>query len=345
VKYLAILLVLTVMENNVENVGAAGVFRGFGQLYNKNKTCLSSQRNRAVLRRGLAADMREVNGFFIYELGGIVLLNAFPVDDELNDAGLDALREIRKTISSFVEAPENQQELPNSVDDALDLGKLLDEAISSKPPAITKANKQKILYRLGTFRDRMSAELHRVYSYVLEEKGGRSVKTLWTKALTLLSPPVLINLSDFTAENIDEAAKCWIVDRTTAVGFHSMRAVERVLREYKTLITGEGVSFVDKRGTTQYQGFGTLIGDLAKRLEDLKKNKIAFGRLELIVGILRPLSKLYRDPLAHPELKRLDEDDAKLAFEQGLLAISTMIQDSTEGGVHFARPWENGMKF
>ena len=287
----------------------------------------------------LWADMREVNGFFLFELGQIALLAAFPPDIDLTPS-LAVLVNNRTNLDNFAKAEENKQDLSNSVDDAIDLVKKIDLVIARKPaPSISKQELNDLGYRLLTFRDRLSAELGRVYSYVLEEKGGRSVKTLWRKALTLISPNVLPHLSDFTTDNFEEAGKCWVVDRPTAVGFHMMRSVERVLREYKKLVTGQGFSFTDKRGTTQYQGFGTLLNDLNARLEDLKKNKAPFGKLELVIGILRPLSKLYRDPLSHPELKKLEEEDAKLTFEQGMAAISTIVQDALDGGVHFTTGW------
>ncbi len=67
--------------------------------------------------------------------------------------------------------------------------------------------------------------------------------------------------------------------------------------------------------------------------------------MEFIIGILRPLSKLYRDPIAHPELKELDEEDAKLAFEQGLSVIGRMVRDALDGGAHFKTAFSPGIKF
>jgi hypothetical protein len=289
--------------------------------------------------------MREVNGFFLYELGGVALLVALPPNADLTPSW-GILVTNRTNLRNFADAPENKQDLPNSVDDAEDLVKKLDSIIGRKPfPSVTPDEFSQLGYRLVTFRDRLSAELMRIYSFVLEDKDGRSVKTLWTNPLSLISSNVVPHLSDFTTENIAEAAKAWVVDRPTAVGFHMMRSVERVLREYKQLVTGEGFSWTDRRGTTHYQGFGTLIGDLSGKLDDCKKNKSTFGKLELVIGILRPLSRLYRDPLSHPELKKLEEEDAKLAFGQGISAISTMVQDALDGGMHFKFAWQIGSKF
>ena len=317
-----------------------------GQDYSQcvdDKACLRLY-NGAVFQGGWPA-MREVNGFFIFELGMMALLVSLPPDADLTPS-LAILAQHRRDLDNFANAKENKEDLPACVDTAAALVRQLDVVITRKPsPSMSGTEKSEILYSIMTFRDRMSAGLGRVHSYVLEEKGGRSVKTLWTKPLTLLPNSVALELSDFTAANIKEAAKAWVVDCLTATGFHMMRSVERVLREYKALITGQGFSWVDKRGTTQYQGFGTLVNDLNVKLDELKKNNQSFGRLELVIGILRPLSKLYRDPLAHPELKELDEEDAKLAFEQGLSAIARMVQDCLDGGTHFTVPHTAGVRF
>ncbi len=290
--------------------------------------------------------MREVNGFFLFELGMMSLLVSLPPDADLTPS-LAILAQHRRDLDIFAGAKENKEDLPACVDVAVELVKLFDQIIGRKPyPSMSGPDKSNMVYMIMTFRDRMAAGLGRVYSYVLEEKGGRSVKTLWkTASVTMIDPTALAHLSEFVTDNIDEAGRSWVVERLTAVGFHMMRAVECVLRQYKTLITGQGFSFVDKRGTTQYQGFGTLVNDLNARLEDLQKNKQPFGRLELVIGILRPLSKLYRDPLSHPELNKLDEGDAKLAFEQGITAINTMVQDAIAGGTHFQVPHTAGVKF
>jgi hypothetical protein len=310
-----------------------------------DKACLPIRWPRAVLRQGDLPDMREVNGFFLFELGMMSLLVSLPAHADLTPS-LAILVQHRKDLDNFAGAPENKEDLPACVDVAVALVKFLDEVIARRPnPIMTDGEKSNMVYLIMTFRDRMAAGLGRVHSYVLEEKGGRSVKTLWTKPLTLLPISVALELSDFTSANIREAAKAWVVDRVTATGFHMMRSFECVLRGYKVLITGQGFSWVDKRGTTEYQGFGTLVNDLNAKLEELKKNRPSFGRLELVIGILRPLSKLYRDPLSHPELKELDEEDAKLACEQGLSAIARMVQDCLDGGTHFKVRHMTGVKF
>jgi hypothetical protein len=208
--------------------------------------------------------MRDVNGFFLFELGQISLLSTLPRDVDLRPS-IPIIANIQKGLSEFAEEKGNQEDLPGAVDNAKSIAETLKKLIEKDPyPMINPEEHLALMYWVMTFRDRLAAELGKVYSQVLEEKGGRSVKTLWTKVLSLLPVSVVPHLSDFVKENIEEAGKCWIVDRPTATGFHMMRSVECVLRAYKRLVTGKDVQFTDKRGTVRYQGFGTIINDLLR---------------------------------------------------------------------------------
>lgn len=302
------------------------------------------QYHRPVLRRGLA-DMREVNGFFLFELGQLPLLTLLPRDVDLRPSA-EFITEIRKHLREFSETNENREDLPDAVGVAIELVRLLTVVLEKNPfPSITMAEYSRAGYLVLTFRDRLHANLGKLYSEILEDKGGRSVKTLWLNPLKLIDTRIIPNLSDFVVFNIMEAAKCWVVDRPTATGFHMMRCVESVLRQYKKLITGKEFQRTSKKGRVYYEGFGTLIDELDGALKDLKDANASFGQLEFAIGILRPLSKLYRDPLSHPELKELNEEDAKLAFEQGLSAIARMVADCLDGGTHFKVPHTAGVKF
>lgn len=290
-------------------------------------------------------NVREVNGFFLFELGQVALLTALPTNADLRPS-LPVISGILKHLDDFVGQQVNKDDLPDAFDAAQELVKQLRGLIVKNPfPSLDDSEKRTLNYMLLTFRDRFSVNIGKLYTYVLEDKGGRSIKNLWLKPLSLLDDVVIPHLSDFVKTNIAEAAKCWVVDRPTAVGFHMMRSVECVLRVYKKLVTAKDAQWIDKRGTVHYDGFGALITDLTSELEAVKRARAQFGQLALIIGILQPLSKLYRDPLAHPELKELGEEDAKLAFEQGLTAIARMVRDSLAGGPHLKVPWTQGAQF
>jgi hypothetical protein len=261
---------------------------------------------------------REVKGFFLFELGSVVLLTTLPPNMDLRPA-LGTIANLEKMLREFAEFKENREDLPDATSDADDLVKQLKTLIEKNPfPSLTLQEHEQLRYRVQTFRDRLCANLGKVYSFVLEDKGGRSVKTLFTKAITLVDARVIPHLSPFVVENIEEAGKCWVADRLTATGFHAMRSVECVLRQYVELVTGRKPESHNKRGDTFPDGFGTIVNHLATALDTLKASKTPFGQLEFVIGMLRPLCKLYRDGLSHPELEKLEEEDAKMAFNQVL---------------------------
>lgn len=288
---------------------------------------------------------REVKGFFLFELGQVVVLANLPPDMDLRPA-LGTIANIQKLLREFAEVKENREDLPDATSDADELVKQLQTIIEKDPfPSVTMQEHSDLRYRIQTFRDRLCANLGKVYSFVLEDKGGRSVKTLFTKAITLVDEKAIPHLSPFVVENIEEAGKCWVADRLTATGFHAMRSVECVLRRYVELVTGRKPESHNKRGDTIPDGFGTIINHLTTELDKLKASKTPFGQLDLAIGMLRPLCKLYRDGLSHPELEKLGEEDAKIAFNQGVDVISRMILDATTGGPHFKIPWRAGVLF
>jgi hypothetical protein len=288
---------------------------------------------------------REVKGFFLFELGRVVLLQVLPPDIDLRSS-LGVIATIEQMVREFAETKENREDLPDAVSDADDLVKMLKALIEKNPfPLLSTEERDRLNYRVQTFRDRLCANLGRVYSFVLEDKGGRSVKTLYTKAVSLIDPKATSHLSTFVIENIEEAGKCWLADRPTATGFHMVRSIECVLRIYAELVTGRKPEVHNKRGNTFPEGFGTIVNNLATELNSLKAAKTSFGQLEFVIGMLRPLGKLYRDPLSHPDLNKLDEEDAKMAFNQGVDVISRMIGDATIGGPHFKLPWTTGVLF
>ena len=288
---------------------------------------------------------REVKGFFLFELGQVVLLTTLPPNFDLRPM-LQTIAGIQSQLREFAGAKENREDLPDAASDADDLLRQLNELTGKVPyPSLTPSEFEAIRYRVQTFRDRLCANLGKVYSFVLEDKGGRSVKTLFTKAISLVDGRAIPHLSSFVVENIEEAGKCWVADRLTATGFHAMRSVECVLRRYVELITSRKPQSQNKRGEIFPDGFGTIVNNLTKALSDLKDSKTPFGQLEFVIGILRPLCKLYRDPLSHPELKKLEEEDAKMAFNQGVDVISRMVLDAMTGGPHFKIPWTTGVLF
>jgi hypothetical protein len=177
-------------------------------------------------------------------------------------------------------------------------------------------------------------ELRKVPSYVLEEKRGYGVTTLVDKAHRTISVQNLGYLSEFATVNIAEAGRCFVFDCHTATGYHVSRAVEDVLRCYYTLVTMREPVITNKRGAFP-RGFGSITNELKQHLDNISPNATK-GRLPQLVPLLDIFCGYYRDALAHPDIRTLDEEEAADAFFQGINIISLMLIDVRQGGSHFS---------
>ena len=85
-----------------------------------------------------------------------------------------------------------------------------------------------------------------------------------------------------------------------------------------------------------------LRAELRDKLKTLKANskkqtlREQIGNLGIIVAFLEQICLIYRDPLDHPDIIALDEDEAADAFFQCLNAISAILNDIRASGTHFA---------
>jgi hypothetical protein len=50
---------------------------------------------------------------------------------------------------------------------------------------------------------------------------------------------------------------------------------------------------------------------------------------------------MYRNPLSHPEIVTLEEDDAIEVFHTGIDVIVKMVRDVMAGGSHFHQLWHS----
>ena len=275
--------------------------------------------------------MRSINGYFLFELGKIWqlldLTPGQPVGPQLAPLGA-----IISLLQRFIADERNQLDLADSVAAAGILKTHL-EKVASKPDSVIEPDhKAQLLHILTAFNDRLFNELGRIHVWVLEEKGAFGINTLWRKPLKLVAAAAVPHLSDFVIENVGEAAKCLLLDRFTAVGFHATRSVECVARRYYEFVTGNSPPY------KPFKTLGTII-------DELKKHSTKGGHLEMIVGNLVPLNELYRKTLSHPDIHKLDEDQAINALTQATDVIGTMIRDATTGGTHFTKSWKSGEKF
>lgn len=105
-------------------------------------------------------------------------------------------------------------------------------------------------------------------------------------------------------KELEESGKCIALERYTAAGFHALRGVECVIRQYIVKLTG---ALPRKRDWGFY-------------IETLKQN----GADAKLVAVLENIRTLDRNPLMHPE-DWLEIDDAIGIFTTSQTAVSRLV--------------------
>jgi hypothetical protein len=147
----------------------------------------------------------------------------------------------------------------------------------------------------------LSVEDQRLLSaYVLVEKIQKAV-----------SPKTWKYLSKLARREMQEAGRCLAVERYTASGFHILRCIECVIREYVTAVLTSPPS---KRDWGYYH-------------QVLKDN----GAASEVTSIVDSMRQDERNPLMHPE-KFLSQDDAIGLFHLSETALDRLIKDMEKRG-------------
>jgi hypothetical protein len=107
-------------------------------------------------------------------------------------------------------------------------------------------------------------------------------------------------------KEFEESGKCLAVERYTAAGFHSLRGVECVIRQYIVELAG---NLPKKRDWGHY-------------IEVLRQH----GADASLVAVLDNVRSLERNPLMHPE-DWLNIDDAIAIFMISQSAVARLVSD------------------
>jgi hypothetical protein len=197
------------------------------------------------------------------------------------------------------------------------------------PGRISASDVQTIHQLVEWFESTFFAEMPRKGIFYVTPKRGYSTDILLSQAEANLPDNVVPRLNDFEVENIREAGSCLVFDRFTAVGAHILRATESVARRYYGYLTARNHARIT---------LGNLTRELRDYFDGLVSTNASTGLLGLVITPLDQLCRLYRNPISHPELIALNENQAIDAFQHSVSAISTMIQDLLNGGTHFSSP-------
>jgi len=276
-------------------------------------------------------DMQEVNGSSLFDLGQIYNLGLIPIG---------VVGECKFIITNSIELLRNFAKLPFSyrLPDTVAFGQTianeLERWIQTDNPELTQDARLTLIRNLDTFRTLLFSELGKLTAILLEEKRGYGINALWKNQFDLMAKGVSRHLSIFVKSNLIESAKCLVLNCYTAVGFHTMRSIEHVSRRYYKLIKG--------KAPLRANGKSMGLGSIAQEFIDLKRSSDDLG---IIGSIIKGLCNKKRDPLAHPEIVALKEDEAIDTLIDTLQVISKVVEDAKTKGPHFKNPWKRGYLF
>jgi len=184
------------------------------------------------------------------------------------------------------------------------------------PHDVSELDAKTIGEQVTEFETLLSDELGRLPFFCLEDEklGNFSVLKLLKGAAKGYPKKVRDRLSDACRNEIDEAGKCLVFERSTAAGFHMLRSVELTIREYLTKIPGFVMPPLNRQNWGEY-------------LKLLKDN----GAAKELLDHLHNIKDNYRNPLMHPE-DTLDMDDALSLFGLAQSMNEILVRDMKKRG-------------
>jgi hypothetical protein len=285
-------------------------------------------------------NMREVFGHGLFDLGSIWQIARLPVGP-LTDESRLVIYHCINILRGVSNDKNNMKDMPHAIGHIDFIATKLENLLKDKEANITPEGRDIFIYDVSTLRTLLFSEMAKLSIILLEEKRGYSVTALWKNQFDLMPKGVNRYLSKFVKSNLIESAKCLVLNCYTAVGFHSMRSIEYVTRKYYELIKG----IEPKKTDGSYKGLGTIAQELLDQNVSLKKEGKASDDLLVIASTIKGLCKKKRDPLAHPEIIALKEDEAMETFVDALQVISKVVIDAKTKGSHFVTPWKRGVLF
>jgi hypothetical protein len=172
--------------------------------------------------------------------------------------------------------------------------------------AITAAQISGLNYALDRFETILSAELQAVDVYFVSPKGIYSTPDLIERAENVLPEEIRKFVPEVVLRDLKEAGRCLAFDVPTAAGFHILRAIEAVIRQYYEILVGE-------KPKPKMRNWGAYIKILKTKNAD-----------EKVTASLNQIRELHRNPVLHPD-ETLTGDEATTLFGIAQSAILAMV--------------------
>lgn len=162
----------------------------------------------------------------------------------------------------------------------------------------------------------LSDELGKLPIYCCDDEaiGNLSINKLLKGASGGYAEKIREKLTVGCRQEIDEAGKCLVYERSTAAGFHIMRSVELTIRQYLLLVPGFVMPPLNRQSWGEY-------------LKLLKDN----GAAREVTDHLHNIKDNYRNPLMHPE-DSLEMSDAVSLFAIAQSMNEMLVKDMCTRG-------------
>ena len=158
-------------------------------------------------------------------------------------------------------------------------------------------------------------ELMSAPAYFVSRKGAYDMAILVEHAEAAFGGAAIGIVSEQAVRDFREAGRCLAFDAPTACGYHSMRAVEAVLRQWHALQM--------KKKTEVNESTEEPSQNAAQRWAKVERELLDAGAPKGTIGVLTQIRELHRNPLMHPQ-SFLAIEDALGLFDISKSAIEAM---------------------
>jgi len=270
----------------------------------------------------------ELNLQWIYQLGGdtrplLWMREATTLSFPVN---VQTLTNARAMLESLLNTDEpdmtllHRMILPNSRDKAVVLMKevdtLLDLATTRQWEPFTVPLKQSLNAKFLEFEEALQKELGRAWAFIVTEQRMISVRSMMEKPEELFAERCWEQMCDYAKHEARDGACCLAFDCFTASGFHFLRAVEAIIKQYMVAITKTSPTTLPHKR------------DWNTHIDFLRQN----GADSKVVAGLDQIRSAERNPLMHPE-DVLNRDEAVDLMMLCCMAINRQIGDMKKRGL------------
>jgi hypothetical protein len=249
--------------------------------------------------------MIEPNWYNFYAFAkSLAPLNELQLGARIDDPNLvQIFRNSTHVADWFVLDEFCQNHMPSS---ARKLGELKNFVVSRllNPPAVLGmetifiSDIDTLKKQIHEFETLLQDELSKLPAYVLEDRkiGNLSIRKLLHGASNGYPKDARERLTKECKNEIDESGKCLVFERSTASGFHILRAIEITITQYLTAIPHFVMPALNRQNWGEY-------------LKLLKDN----GATREVTDHLHNIKDNYRNPLMHP-VDTMNTDQAVSIF-------------------------------